>query len=117
MGKPKKVKEVEPYWPEMVEIWLKICRDIFKDKPTFTGSAPRDLKEIVKPLRERTKSIEIEWTLTVAQQRLYNFFKFAYDTNNWLQKNWLLSNINRQKDAVFFNLRKSVSQVPVDPFE
>lgn len=117
MAKAKRVKEVELYWPEMVEIWFKICRDEFRDKPTFTGSAPRDLKEIVKALRERTQSIEIEWTLTVAQQRLYNFFKFAYDTNTWLQKNWLLLNINRQKDAIFFNLRKAISKPPADPFE
>lgn len=45
---PKRVKEVEPYWSEMVEIWFKICRDKFGDTPTFDNSAPRDLKAIVK---------------------------------------------------------------------
>ncbi len=116
MKRVKKPKQIEPFWPEMVEIWFKICRDKFRDNPTFDNSAPRDLKAIVKSLRERTQSIEIEWTLPVAQSRLYKFFEFAYTSSDWLKKNWLLSNINRQKDAIFFNLRKSVNQVKVDPF-
>lgn len=102
MGKPKKPKEVEPFWTEMVGIWFQICWDKFQDKPTFDGSSPRDLKAIVKALRERTQRIEIEWTLDVAQSRLYKFFEFAYSSSQWLRNNWLLSNINRQKDALFF---------------
>lgn len=109
MARVKKVKEAEPYWSEMVNIWFKICQDKFRDKPTFDGSAPRDLKSIVKSLRERTESINIQWTEDVARQRLYSFLDFAYTSNHWLQTHWLLSNINRQKDALFFNLRKSIS--------
>lgn len=113
----KKPKEVEPYWSDMVGIWFQICWDKFKDKPVFDGSSPRDLKAIVKSLRERTQSIDVEWSLDTAKSRLYKFFDFAYTDNPWLRKNWLLSNLNRQKESIFFNLRKTVNQTPVDPFQ
>jgi hypothetical protein len=32
---------------------------------------------------------------------------FSYD---WLKNNWLLSNIDRQKDTIFFNIAKQYSQ-------
>lgn len=119
MPKEKKVKktpEVEPFFKEMVGVWFQFCLDKFLDKPTFDGSAPRDLKAIIKTLRERSLSKEIEWTLETAQQRFSRFLHFAYK-DNWLQKNWLLFNINRQKDKIFFSIQKSISQSPVDPFE
>lgn len=117
MAKAKKVKAgPEPYWNEFVEIWFNFCREKFSEPPSFDGSAPRDLKSIIKTLHERAIKSNVEWTLNVAQFRFKNFLDFAYQ-DYWLKNNWLLSNINRQKDKIFFNIRAAINRQPVDPFE
>lgn len=114
--KKKTPAEVEPYWSDFVQIWFKFCRDRFSDSPVFDGSAPRDLKGIIKALKKRAALKKQEWTHDVATHSFYSFLSFAY-TDPWLRKNWLLFNLNRQKEKLFFNLRKSVSINPTDPFE
>lgn len=114
--KPKKEKFVEPHFKDMVEVWFNFCRQKFNEPPTFDGSAPRDLKSILKALRERCELSGIEWSLDNAQRRFQNFLEFAWQ-EWWLQKNWLLFNINRQKDKIFFNIRATIKRQPTDPFE
>jgi hypothetical protein len=105
--KPKKEKAAaEPFWNELVEVWFNFCQEQKKEKPTFDGSAPRDLKLIVASLRKRAIESGQEWTQELATTRLYKFLLFAYEGSGWLRENWLLLNINRQKDVVFFNLAK-----------
>lgn len=116
MAKKKTPKEVDPFFKNMVEIYFNFCRDNLGDNPTFDGSSPRDLKAIIKDLHERSIKSGIEWTADVARARFSRFLSFAYQ-DNWLQKNWLLSNLSRQKDKIFFDLRKTVNQLQVDPFE
>ena len=113
--KPKKEKFVEPHFKELVEVWFNFCREKFNEPPTFDGSAPRDLKGIIKALRERSETKNIEWTVDNAQKRFHNFLEFAWQ-EWWLQKNWLLSNINRQKDKIFFNIRAVLDKQPTHPF-
>ena len=116
--KPKKVrKPPEPHWNDLVDVYFNFCGIHFKEEPVFDGSAPRDLKSIVKSLRERTESIPLEWTLDLAKLRLYSFFKFAHDNSEWLRKNWLLSNLNRQKQSIFFSIRAAIEKQPQHPFE
>lgn len=115
--KTKRVKkEPEPFWNELVKVYFDFCREKFNENPSFDGSAPRDMKAIIKSLHERADKSNIEWTLPVAQFRFYNFLEFAYQ-DYWLSKNWLLSNINRQKDKIFFNIRAAINRKPIDPFE
>jgi len=111
----KKEKFVEPFWSELVQIYFAFCREKFSETPSFDGSSPRDLKSIVKSLRERALKANVEWNLQVASTRLKNFLDFAYQ-DRWLKKNFLLSNINRQKDKIFFNIRAAINKQPVDPF-
>ncbi len=116
MAKTKKPKIVEPYWSEIVKIWFDFCRDKFGDSPVFDNSAPRDLKGIIKILHERAIAAGDEWTLLNAQQRFSKFLEWSFK-DKWLSENWLLFNINRQKDKIFYNIRKSINQQPVDPFQ
>jgi hypothetical protein len=114
MAKVKKTRKEkappEPFWNEMVAVWFNFCEEKFNEKPTFDGSAPRDLKGIVSTLRTRAEKSGLMWSLSLAQLRLKNFLLFAYQDSEWLRKNWLLSNLNRQKDSIFFNLAKSTTK-------
>jgi hypothetical protein len=115
--KPKKEKKPpEPFFKEMVELWFAYCREKFNEEPSFTGSAPRDLKIILIALRERAEKSNIEWSLQIAQLRMKNFLDFARG-EKWLREHWLLSNINRQKDTIFFNIRAVTRGQPADPFD
>lgn len=113
MAKAKKTKAPpEPHWNELVGIWFSFCEEMFNESPTFDGSAPRDLKSIVSALRQRAEKTGLEWTLSLAKLRLHHFLAFAYQDSDWLRKNWLLSNLNRQKDAIFINIRAAYSKQP-----
>lgn len=115
--KPKKQKFVEPYFQEMVKIWFDFCREQFHEDPTFDGSAPRDLKSIIKSLRERAEKSKIEWSLLTAQHRFSGFLKFAWE-DLWLSQNWMLFNINRQKDKIFYKIRAAIQRQPTEhPFD
>ena len=116
MAKTKKEKVVEPFFKDMVEVYFNFCRSKFSENPTFDGSAPRDLKSIIVSLRERAEKSNIMWSLDVAQFRFHNFLEFAYQ-DYWLKNNFLLFNINRQKDKIFFNIRAAINRQPVNPFE
>lgn len=116
----KKVKKSkappEPFWNELVEVYFDFCRKKFGEEPSFDGSAPRDMKTIIKSLHERADKSNIEWTLNTAQFRFYKFLRFAYE-DPWLSKNFLLQNINRQKDKIFFNIRAAINRQPTNPFD
>lgn len=107
---PKKVKKEpvpkEPYWTELVQTWYKFYRLHFTIDPSFDGSAPRDLKNIVIQLRTRCEKSNQQWDEISSQGRLWLFLKTAYDIP-WLQSHFTLFNINRQKDIVFQNAVKS----------
>jgi hypothetical protein len=105
MKAKKTKKEKEPFWNELVEVYFNFCIDKFGDKPSFDGSAPRDLKNIIISLHTRAIEKQIEWTDEVATKRFFKFLEFAY-MDNWLSQNFMLFNINRQKDKIFFNISK-----------
>lgn len=103
MPKVKKEKVAEPYWQELVELYFDFCKKRFNEVPSFDGSSPRDLKSIIQSLRKRAESAQIEWTPGVARTRLRRFLEFAV-ADDWLSRNFLLSNLNRQKDKIFFTI-------------
>lgn len=114
MATKKKAKKQkappEPFWNELVEVWFSFCKEVFNESPTFDGSAPRDLKAIVSTLRQRAEKSGLIWTVSLARLRLHHFLSYAYQSSEWLRKNWLLSNLNRQKESIFFNLAQSTSK-------
>lgn len=105
MVKRKREKQIEPFWQEMVSLFFNFTKERFGDIPTFDNSAPRDLKQIIQTLRKRAQDKNIEWTHEVATTRFRHFLEHAYN-DKWLCDNWLLQNINRQKDKIFFNITK-----------
>jgi hypothetical protein len=114
--KIKKEKFVEPFFKELVSVYFTFCRNKFGEDPTFDGSSPRDFKSIITTLRSRATSSDIEWNLDTATTRLHNFLTYAYN-DAWLRKNFLLFNINRQKDKIFFNIRAAINQQQENPFD
>lgn len=100
--KKREKKPPEPYWNELVETWFKFCRLFLKCEPSFDGSAPRDLKQIIFQLRTRCEKSGHTWDENTSTQRLWLFLKGAWNVT-WLRDHWTLFNINRQKDTIFFN--------------
>jgi hypothetical protein len=102
-------KRAEAFWQELVSTYFQFCREKFHDVPTFTGSAPRDLKNIITTLRRRAEKKFDEWDMEHATIRLRLFLEYAYE-DEWLRENWLLSNIYRQMDKIIFNAHKQQSK-------
>lgn len=103
--KQKQPKKPEPYWNDLVGVYFDFTKCKFNDVPSFDGSAPRDLKTLIQTLRKRAEEKNVEWTLEVATTRFRHFLEHAY-LDRWLSENWLLQNINRQKDKIFFNITR-----------
>lgn len=106
MAKVKKEKkQPEPYWQDMVSVFFNFTKEKYHDVPSFDGSSPRDLKAIIAALRARCENAGQEWSYEAATGRLRNFLEHCY-SDSWLKNNWILSNLNRQKDRVFFSIAK-----------
>jgi hypothetical protein len=103
--KEKKPKVIEPYFQDLVSAYFDFTKSKFSITPSFDGSAPRDLKSIIQTLRKRAEEAGVEWTKETAIQRFTIFLQYAF-SDWWLSENWLLSNINRQKDKVIFKAAK-----------
>lgn len=113
--KAKEKSTPELYWNELVSVYFDFCREKFNEDPSFDGSSPRDMKSIVKSLRERAEKNNIEWTLDTAKFRFHKFLDFSFQ-DSWLSKNFLLFNINRQKDKIFYNIRAAINKQQLNPF-
>lgn len=102
--KKKKKKEEPPFehWQFLVKTFFDFCEKKFGEKPSFDGSAPRDLKAIAIVLKKRAESDNVVWTQQNAVSRLEGFLIGAYK-DPWLKDNFILSTLNKFKDKVFFN--------------
>lgn len=107
MAKEKKEKTPPAkFWTSMVKVFFDFVRENFDGEvPSFDGSAPRDLKSIVQALEKRAEIAGVEWTEEVANARLRKFFDVAHSIP-WLRENFLLFNLNRQKDKIFFTIKQ-----------
>lgn len=99
----KKKEDSEPYWASLVKTYFSFCYEKFNEKPSFRGADPSDMHRIIEVLKKRAAEKNIEWTEEVANLRWREFLGRAFQ-DDWLSKNWLLSNLNRKMDKVFFNL-------------
>lgn len=99
----------EPFWNDFVSIYFSFCREKFSDVPSFDGSAPRDLRLIVVALRKRAEKNGFEWDHDSATSKFRHFLEYAFATEHWLRDHWTLSNLNRSKDAIFFNHTKQLT--------
>lgn len=103
----KRIKKIpEPFWSDCVNVYFTFCKENFNEIPSFSGSSPRDLKNIIITLRKRCEAQGSEWSYEAATGRLKHFLEHCF-ADNWLRDNFLLSNLDRQKDKIFFNISKS----------
>lgn len=114
MSKGKKeVKQPQEHWQILVKTFFDFCEEKFGEKPSFDGSSPRDLTGIVESLKKRAVESQVIWTCDVAVLRFKSFLGYAYE-DRWLRDNFILFNLNRHKDKVFFSIRKSIP-LPAKP--
>lgn len=107
MAKVKKEKQpATQYWQKLVDTFYVFYEKNFEgEKPSFDGSAPRDLKGIVEALKKRADDAGVGWSEEIATCRLQKFFEAAFKVD-WLRENFLLFNLNRQKDKVFLTIKR-----------
>lgn len=104
MAKAKNEKKTPiPHFSAAVDFWFKDYEKKKGEPPEFDGSAPSDFKNIFAALKKRADKQGVEWTESVAIERLNKFLQVAYQ-EKYLQENWMLFNINRQKEKIFANI-------------
>lgn len=101
--KKEKAGDVTDHWHALVEVWFEFNKKNFDGfEPSFKGSDPKHLKTIVEILRKRSINRGLEWTQETARKTLWKFFEHSY-TDEWLRKNFLLQNLERQLDKIIKN--------------
>jgi hypothetical protein len=104
----KKKKKPEPYFKVCVDLFFKFVFENFNGEvPSFDNSAPRDLKNILTSLRTRAETKGIEWTEDECRRRFLSFLGYCKE-DKFLGEAFILCNINRQKDKIFFQTAKKV---------
>jgi hypothetical protein len=58
-------------------------------------------------MKKRSEERQVEWTYEIASAMLEKFLEFCY-MDNWLRDNFLLSNLNRQKDKIFIKIKSQI---------
>lgn len=101
------VKISTPHWEKCVETWFGFYEGHFGEKPTFSGSAPRDLQTILNGLQKKAEERNYEWTEQQAVSSLTVFLQCAMKADRWLKENFLLLNLNRQFDKIIQHAKSS----------
>lgn len=104
----KNTEVVRPFWQALVKIFFSFCEEKFGEKPSFDGSAPKDMGFIVDAIKSKAEEKGLEWSEEMAKKSWLLFLQTCHD-DKWLFENFLLSNMNRQKDRIFFKLKKDVN--------
>lgn len=77
---PRKKKERMPpekHWKHLVAVLLNFYEETFTER-TFEATSPRNLKLIVKELREHAEGLGVNWTAEIACKTLDYFLRFAF---------------------------------------
>lgn len=105
----KEKKTPRLFWQKLIEVYFEFCREKFGETPTFDGSSPRDLGLLVDAIQKKAGEKKLVWTEELAVRSLRVYLDFAFK-DSWLQKNFLLFNLNRQKDKIFFTIKNSMNE-------
>jgi len=102
-GEKSPVKKSEEskieFWEKLVEAWFVFYESSYSIKPSFNAAAGKHLKQILERLEKLTKAKGFEWTEGHSVVCLNHFLAKA-KTDNWLNQNFLLSNLNSQFDKI-----------------
>lgn len=103
----KKETKTTRFFNECVEVYFQFFEKKFGLKPSFDGSSPRDLKTILEAMEKRSEENKVEWSVNIATRMFGTFLEFSYQ-EKWLQENFFLFNLNRQKDKIFFKIKSQI---------
>lgn len=103
----KKEKFVRPFWDKFVSGYFSFCVEKFSERPSFDGGSPRDLGMIYDAIRKKAEEKKMLWSEELALKSLKVFLDFCF-ADSWLHKNFLLFNLNRQKDKIFFQIKQTM---------
>lgn len=101
-------KKTRLFFKKWVSVYFEFCVDKFSESPSFDGSSPRDLGMIYDAVKKKCIEKKMEWTEDISIRSWKTFLEFAWK-DNWLQQNFLLFNLNRQKDKIFFQIKSSIN--------
>jgi hypothetical protein len=112
MIKTKQPKVKEEYWRQCVGTYLFFVRERYNDASIdLVGSAPRDLKNIVRMLREEAEKKKTAWTADTATRSLLYFLKYASNEPVVMDNaGWLLPSCNKYKEQILESIKQSKLQ-------
>lgn len=74
----EKQQSKEPFWDAIVKVWFDwYAAQRIGEKPDFTGSAPKDLKAIVKKIKVKCIEHNLSWTEENAVRTFNQFFNLC----------------------------------------
>lgn len=103
---PKKETVKTLYWQKIVDTWFNFYKSKFELDPTFNGAQSKNLKQIVGRLEKLSKTVVLkeggnpEWTEEYCVRILNKFFKNAYEKDQWMKDNFLLTNLYSKFDTI-----------------
>lgn len=107
MKKAKTEKKVTPFFNENVEVYFRFYETKFGLKPSFDGSAPRDLKQILDAMKKLSDDKQVEWTLDISKRMMLAFLQTSYN-DVFFKDNFLLFLLNRHKDKIFLKIKSQI---------
>lgn len=111
MKKESGSKNKQAFWQPIVKAYFDFYEKKFEEIPSFDGSSPRDLNSIIEALKKRATLACVIWTEDIAVSRVLSFLEFCYN-DSWLRDNFMLQNLNRQKDKIFLKIKASRNGKP-----
>ncbi len=108
MAVSKKEKKPRPHFQKIVTLFFDFCREKFGENPSFDGSAPRDLGMILDAMEKKAGEKNLIWTEDMATRAMSLFLEYCWK-DSWLNQNFLLCHMNRQKDKIFFKIKSEAS--------
>ena len=103
-----KKKDITEFFNELVSTYFQFYEKKFGLRPSFDGSAPRDLKCIIEAMKKKSEEKNVAWTSVIANAMLLKFLEVAFN-DSWLKDNFLLFNLNRQKDKIFLKIKSELN--------
>jgi len=100
--KKRKNPDAEPYWKEIRAkwVWFNKTHLRFNVEP-IPDRDYSHMHRIIEKLRERTVTQEVEWTNKNALDMWEKFLIVSYTKDDWLNKNYLLGNLESKMQKIF----------------
>lgn len=103
--KKKNSSAPRKFWHKLVSVFFNFCVEEFGEKPSFDGAAPKRMGDIIDSIEKKCIEKNLEWTEDMACRSWLLFLQTA-NQDKWLNEHFLLTNLNAQKDKIFFKLSK-----------